>query len=165
MANMFMRISDIDGDSPEAYHEKWIVLQSINWGLQRVVDMADIGSNQRGHANANFNKIEVTTEFSKASCKLMASVANGTIRPEITIHQCRSGDIAEDGLKPYLITKLFDVQIDSYSVSSSEDSVPSETWSLAYTRIQFDYSETDQATMKLTPVGAFKWNLRTGKFA
>jgi type VI secretion system secreted protein Hcp len=164
MANMFMEISDIPGDTPEVNHTNWITLQSVNWGLQRAVDINDAGSsNQRGHANANFNKVEVNTELGQAACRLMLSVANGTIRPEIKIHQCRSGELEEEGLKPYLITTIFDTQIDSYSVSCSEDAVPTETWTLAYTRIQWEYYATDQTNMALTKVNEFKWNLRTGK--
>lgn len=163
MANMFMKINDIPGDSPETNHKDWIVLTGVNWGVQRVVDMADLGSNQRGHANSNFNKIEVTTELGRATPKLMLSVANGTIRNQIFIHQCRSGDAADEGLKPYLITILYNTQIDSYSVSCGEDSVPTETWTLAYNRIQWDYHKTNQANMKLEKDGEFKWDLRTGK--
>lgn len=163
-ANMFVQISDIEGDSPESKHDKWIIITGINWNVARAVDMTDAGgSNQRGHANSNFGKIELTSEFGKASAKLMLSVANGTVRPKIVIHQCRSGDNPDEGLLPYLIWTIEDVVIDSYSVSGSEDAVPTETWTLAYTKITCEYSETNQTNMKLTKVNEFKWNLRTGK--
>ncbi|MCR8723326.1 Hcp family type VI secretion system effector [Frigidibacter sp. ROC022] len=162
-ANMFMLISDIEGDAVEGNHENWIVLEGVNWNLARAVDMTDLGSNQRGHANTNFGKVEVTTELGKASCKLMLSVANGTVRPEITIHQCRSGDAEDEGLAPYLIWTLYSTVVDSYSVSSSADAVPTETWTLAYEKIMVEYHGTDQDTAGLSKESEFKWNLRTGK--
>lgn len=161
-ANNFMKISDIPGDGTEKNHEKWIVLQGMTWGVERAVDMTDLGSTQRSHANSNFQKVEVSTELGLASTKLMLSVANGTVRPEIIIHQCRSGESASDGLEPYLIWKLKDVQVDSYSVDISEDAVPTESWTLAYRSMECAYSATDPKTNKLTKVDDFKWDLERG---
>jgi type VI secretion system secreted protein Hcp len=162
-ANMFVHISDIEGDATEEKHDKWIVVESVAWNVARAVDMTDLGSTQRGHANSNFGKVTLTSELGKASCKLMLSVANGTVRPQIEVHQCRSGESASEGLEPYLIWKLKDVVIDSYDVSGGADSIPSETWSLAYTSIEVEYKSTDQTSGKLTKENDFKWNLQKGK--
>jgi type VI secretion system secreted protein Hcp len=164
-ANMFVKISDIEGDATEDNHKKWIVVNSTSWGVARAVEMTDLGSTQRMHANSNFNKFSVTSQLGKASCKLMLSVANGTVRPEILIHQCRSGESASEGLEPYLMWKLKDVVIDSYEVNSSEDGIPEETWTLAYTAMEVEYKSTDQASGKLTKENDFKWNLQKGKVA
>lgn len=161
-ASNFMQISDVPGDATEQNHEKWIVIQSMTWGVERAVDMTDLGSSQRSHANSNFQKVEISTELGLASTKLMLSVANGTVRPEIICHQCRSGESASDGLEPYLIWKLKDVQIDSYSVDMSEDAVPTESITLAYRSIEVSYSATDAKTNKLSKVDDFKWNLEKG---
>ena len=164
-ANMFVKISDIPGDATEEVHDKWIVISSCGWNVARAVDMTDLGSTQRGHANSNFGKVTVASELGVASAKLMLSVANGTVRPLIEIHQCRSGESASAGLEPYLIWKLKDVVIDSYDVSGGADSIPSETWSLAYTSIEVEYKSTDQASGKLTKENDFKWDLQKGKVA
>lgn len=162
-ANMFVKISDIPGDATESGHDKWIVIQSCNWDVERAVDMTDLGSTQRGHANSNFNKVEVTSQMGLASNKLMVSVANGTVRPEIIIHWCRSGESASAGLEAYSIWKLKDVIIDKYAISASEDGIPEETWSMAYTSIEHEYKSTDQKSGKLKTENTFKWNAQTGK--
>lgn len=162
-ANMFVHISDIPGDATESKHDKWIVIQSASMEMERAVDMTDLGSNQRAHANTNFQKIEVTSQIGIASNKIAQSVANGTVRPEIKIHFCRSGQSASDGLEAFSIWKLKHVIIDKYSISYSEDGIPEETWSLAYIGIEHEYKETDQTSGKLTTKNTFKWNLRTGK--
>ena len=46
--------------------------------------MTDLGTTQRGYANANFGKITMTTELSKASPKLMLYVASGKATKEMT---------------------------------------------------------------------------------
>ena len=161
-ASMSVEISDIPGDATEQNHKKWIVIKSLSWGLERAVEMADLGSTQRGHANSNFNKVEVTSEMGIASNKIATSVANGTVRPEITLHMCRSGDSASMGLMPYSIWKLKDVIIDKYEVSGSEDGIPEENWALAYVSIEHEYKSTDQKTAKLKTENTFKWNVQTG---
>lgn len=162
-ANMFIQIKDIDGDATEKDHLKWIVIQSCNWNVERSVEMTDLGSTQRGHANSNFGKVEVTSQMGLASNKLMTSVANGTVRPEIIIHFCRSGESASAGLEAYSVWKLKDVVIDSYSVSASEDGIPEETWSLAYVAIDHEFKKTDQKTQKLSTVDHFTWDVQTGR--
>ncbi len=162
-ANMFVKISDIPGDATESGHDKWIVIQSCSWNVERAVEMTDLGSTQRGHANSNFGKVEVSSQMGLASNKLMTSVANGTVRPEIEIHFCRSGESASAGLEAYSMWTLKDVVVDSYAVSSSEDGIPEETWTMAYTAIEHEYKSTDQKSGKLKTENTFKWNVRTGK--
>ena len=164
-AYMFVKISDIPGDATEDQHKTWIVIKSLSWNAERAVDLTDLGSTQRGHANTNFQKVSVTSELGLASAKLMASVANGTVRPEIVVEQCRAGDATDAGLAPYLIWKLKDVMICKYDLSANEDGVPEETWDLAYRSIEIEYKATDPKTNALATKGTFKWNLETGKFA
>jgi len=162
-ANLFCFFDDVTGDCTEANHEKWVVLESASWSIERAVDMTDLGTTQRGHANSNFGKLECATQVGMASNDLMLSVANGTIRPEIIMHWCRSGDSAGDGLLVYCIWTLKHSVVDSYNVSASSDGVPEANFTLAYSAIEVEYKETDQKTGKLTTKNNFKWNVQTGK--
>lgn len=161
-ANMFIQISDIKGDATEKNHKEWIVLESASWNVERAVEMTDLGSTQRMHANSNFGKIEVTSQMGKASNGLAQSVANGTVRPEIIMHWCRSGESAAEGLKAYSIWKLKHVVVDSFSISSSADGIPEETWTLAYVALLHEYNSTDQTKGTLKKENEFKWNVQTG---
>jgi len=162
-ANLFVQISDITGDATEDKHKEWIVVQSASWNVERAVEMTDLGSTQRGHANSNFGKVELTSQMGMASNDLMVSVANGTVRPEIIMHWCRSGDSASEGLLNYSTWTFKHVIIDSYAISASEDGIPEETWSLAYTAMEHEYKATDQKSGKLATKNSFKWNVQTGK--
>lgn len=66
---MFISISDIPGDATDENHKKWIVIQSIEFEMERSIDMTDLGSNQRSHANTRFQKIQVTSLIGSASNK------------------------------------------------------------------------------------------------
>ncbi len=163
MGTMFVEISDIPGDETDDKHQDWIGIESAAWNVERAVEMTDLGSTQRGHANSNFGKVELTSQMGLASNGLMVSVANGTIRPKITMHWCRSGDSASDGLLVYSEWIMKDVIIDSYAISASADGIPEETWTLAYTAIEHEFKSTDQKTGKLTTANTFKWNVASGK--
>lgn len=162
-ANIFMDFDDIEGDATEGNHEKWVVLESASWSVERAVDMTDLGSTQRGHANSNFGKLECETQVGMSSNALMLSVANGTVRPEIIMHWCRSGDSAGEGLQVYCIWTLKHSVVDSYSVTTSSEGIPTATFTLAYNAIEIEYFDTDQKTGKLAKKNDFKWNLQTGK--
>jgi type VI secretion system secreted protein Hcp len=163
MANIFTQISDIPGDATEEDHKEWIVLESMAWNLERAVDVTDSGSTQRGHANTDFGKCEVESQLGLASNKLMQSVANGTIRPEIIIHMTRSGESASSGLEAYSIWKLKDVVIDSYSVNYSASDVPTESWTMSCASVEHEYKSTNQKTGKLSTENTFLWNIQTGR--
>lgn len=162
MENTFVKIKDIVGEGREAAHKEWIPVKSIDWGVERTVDMTDLGTTQRGYANANFNKVGLTSDMSKASAKICQYVATGKITPEVTIEMCRSGDDASKGMEPYLIFTLKDCMIDSYSVSGGEDAIPNENWTLAYRAIEYQYKPADYKTGKLQKPEVFKYNLETG---
>lgn len=162
-ANMFIEISDIKGDATEEKHKDWIILESATWNVERAVEMTDLGSTQRGHANSNFGKVELASQMGMASNDLMVAVANGTVRPKIIMHWCRAGDSASEGLLVYSIWTMKNVIVDSYNISASADGIPEETWTLAYTAIEHEYKATDQKTGKLTTKNTFKWNVQTGK--
>lgn len=161
-ATMFVKINDIDGDATEKSHEKWIVVSSLNFSIERISE-EEGGSAQRGFGKSEFKAVELESQLGKASMQLMLSVANGTYRKEIEIHMCRSGDDAKKGLEPYLIWKVKDCYIQSYSVDGSEDSIPKEKWTLKYNAIEVEYKATDIKTGKLSKYKDFKWDLAAGE--
>ncbi len=163
MENIYCFIKDIPGEGREKNHKDWIAVKSLDWGVERTLDMTDLGTTQRGYANANFNKITMTSELSKASAKLMTAVANGTSREEIKIELCRSGDSASDGMEPYLTFILKHAVIDSYTVNGGEEQIPEENWTLAYRHIEIKYKLADYNTGALKDENSFIWNLETGE--
>ena len=163
VSTLFVKINDIKGDATEKSHVDWIVVESISWSVERVSE-EEGGSAQRGFGKSVFKMVELESELGKASMQLMLSVANGTIRSEIEIHQCRAGDGASRALEPYLIWKIKDCYIQSYAVDGSSESVPKEKWALKYNAIEVEYKTTDLKTGKLTKhTHDFKWDLATGE--
>jgi type VI secretion system secreted protein Hcp len=161
-ATMFVKINDIEGDATEKSHDKWIVVSSLAFSLERISE-EEGGSAQRGFGKSEFKMVELESQLGKASMQLMLSVANGTYRKEIEIHMCRSGDDPKKGLEPYLIWKVKDCYIQNYSVDGSEDSIPKEKWGIKYNAIEVEYKATDIKTGKLSKYKDFKWDLAAGE--
>ena len=161
-ATMFVKINDIKGDATEKSHTDWLVVSSLAWTVERVSE-EEGGSAQRGFGKSVFGMVELESELGKASMQLMLSVANGTYRKEIEIHMCRSGDSASKALEPYLIWKVKDCYLQTYSVDGAEDSVPKEKWAIKYNAIEVEYKATDIKTGKLSKYKDFKWDIATGE--
>lgn len=161
----FVKIEGNDGDATEENHIGWMVTDGVSFELKRVIDMTDFGGTNRGLGNAEFGKVKLKTNFNKSTCKLILAVASGRVFPEIIIHQCASGDAEDQGLEPYLIWTLKNVQIDSFSLDGPPDAPASYDWELAYRNITVEYKEIDPSNNKLTKVGEFKWDLQKGKVA
>ncbi len=162
MENVYIQIDQIPGEGREKAHKNWIPVKSIEWNVERTLDMTDLGTTQRGYANTNFGKISVTTELSKASAKLMTYVASGKHSKELIIHMCRAGDNEKKGMEPYLIWTLRYAIIDSYSVSGGEEQIPEENWTIAYRGISIKYKIAHFDTGELSDCNEFLWNLETG---
>lgn len=169
MENTFVKFDKIKGECLEDNHKDWIAVKSVEWGVERTVDLSDLGSAQRGYANSNFQKVTLTSDISLASVMLCQYVAAGTATDEVTIEMCRAGDDIKRGMEPYLTFKLYDCVVDSYQMSGGEDSVPREYWTLAYRKIDVSYKQTEikdgKASSKLKDAKTFSWNLLTGKFS
>ncbi len=171
MENTFLKIDPMEGEVIEKAHIGWIAAKSIEWNVERTLDMTDLGTTQRGYANANFGKVSVTSELSVVSPVIMRYVATGFVTPEVTIEMCRAGSDDQAGMEAYLTFKLRHCIIDSYSVSGGEESIPEESWTLAYRGIELLYKRAHLETGELgkvappgvgKPQESFKWNLASG---
>lgn len=163
MENTFIFIKDIPSEGTERNHKEWIPVKNLSWEVTRTLDMDDLGTTQRGYANSSFGKVSVTTEVAVHSTKLMTSVADGTVRNEIKIEMCRSGDSAGKGMEPYLIWTLHDSVIDKYEVSGGEEQIPEENWDMAYRKVEIEYKKANPKTGALDTGGTFIWDLLAGE--
>jgi type VI secretion system secreted protein Hcp len=162
-ANMFVQIDGITGDATEQNHIGWIPVKSVSWSVERVVDMSDLGSTQRGYANVNFAKIAVTSEIHAASTEIMLLASNG-LPKTIKVSQCRVTDDTQLAMEEYLLWTLEMGQVTKYEVSCSEDGVPEETWEMGYRTIECKHTLVNANSMAKGSEKEYAWNLETGKY-
>lgn len=164
-ANLFVWIEGVTGDATEEEHKLWIPVKSVSWGVERAVDLSDLGSTQRGFANVNFGKLSCTAELHDASVRLMELAASGMVR-EMMVDQLRVDDTAASAAQWYLRWRLHAGQVTKWELSSSEDSVPEETWELAYRKVSLEHRliNANDMSVKSGSPAKFGWNLETGKY-
>lgn len=160
-ATLFVQIADIEGEAVEKAHAKWIVVDSIGFGMARH-SLGEGGSAARGFGKAVFQEMIFSSEVGCHSAPLMTAVANAKSFTKITIDQCKSSDDASSGLEMYMQWTLDDAVVVNYQISGSSEGIPRESWSIMYTKIRCAYKATDPKTLKLTKAKEFAWDVGAG---
>ena len=88
-SDIFAKIGDIKGESPDDKHKGEIELLSWSWGVTQSGTMAHGGGG--GEGKANFNDFNFTHHIDKASPVLMKACATGEHIKEATITVRKAG--------------------------------------------------------------------------
>ena len=151
----FLKIDGIDGESADEGHKDWINLLSFSQSVSRNADPTGGGAGV-----AKFEDMQFTKYLDKATPLLMLHCANGQpIREAILV--CRkAGSTGGAPVEYYKIT-LTDVLVTSVSTGgSSADVVPTETLSLNYSKIAWEYTP-QAADGTLEPPVKAAWDVST----
>lgn len=143
--DMFIKIDGIDGESKDANHDKWIDILSVDWGAAGDPSVAGSLARPRRAAGAarrrgdvKLDDITINKGYDASSPKLLEACAKGTYIPKVDVYLMRSSD------GRYLRYELKDVMVTSYSLSSSgAGDVPTESVTLNYAEVKWEYAETD----------------------
>ncbi len=108
----FLKIEGVDGESTDDKHKQWIDLES--YSMNRATQTVQI--------------VRKTT--SRSSAKIALFCAQGQHIKKAVLHVRKSGG-------DYMKIELENVLITSYQTSSSSSGVPTESFSLNYTKIIF----------------------------
>jgi len=137
---IYMKYGDIKGDVTSESHEKWIELNSFQWGVGRGISSPTGASADRESSAPSISEIVVTKMQDTATTSLLDEALQGEGKKvEIDF-------VKTDGkkLETYMTYKLEDVLVSGYSVSSGGDR-PSESLSLNFTKIEFKAVNMDKA--------------------
>jgi len=131
---IFMKYDGIDGEATITGFEKWIELQSFQFGVGRAISSA-YGQSTREGSIASVSEISVSKLSDGASPKLFVAALTGTLDKKVTISMVRT---AAGSVQPYMVYELEGCGISGYSVSSGGDR-PVESLSLNFDKISFKY--------------------------
>ena len=138
---IYMKYEGIEGDVTTKGFEKWIDLDSMQFGVGRAITMTAGKAANRSHGTPSFSEISVTRQMDISTTGLLQSCVAGTDgkKVEIAIVEVEAKEV-----KKYVSYELENTMISSYSVSSG-GGVPSESLSLSYTKITVTYTAKDAA--------------------
>lgn len=129
---IYMNYNNIAGDVTAAGHEKWIELNSCQWGVGRGISSPTGGSADRESSAPSISEIVVTKATDASSTKILNESYQGEGQ-KVQIDFCKTD---KGNLEVYLTLNLENCMISGYSVSSGGDR-PSESLSLNFTKIEF----------------------------
>jgi len=139
---MFLKIEGIPGESKDQNHKDWIDVLSFSKSVSRPIEPGAGG--RAGGQAAEASDLALSKYIDKSSPKLALACCEGGHIPEVTLEliNTRGGNKT-----PYMVYKLHNVLVTSYSVSgdTSGNPLPTEEITLNYESIEWTYVEFDGA--------------------
>ena len=150
--NWFLKIDGVDGESMDATHKGEIDVLAWSWGVSQAGSGGGSGSGG-GAGKAAFQDFTFLSRISKASPKLFLASATGTHFKWAALTGVRS---AGSKVGAFLTYKLSDVLVTSVQHSDSEESAPTESFSLKYGKFEISYrSQSAKGTLDPPVEAAF----------
>jgi type VI secretion system secreted protein Hcp len=123
----------ISGDVTAAGYEKWIEVNSFQWGVGRGIGSAQGSGGNREASTPSVSEVSITKDEDESSGPLLQEAFNGAGNAVVTITFVRTGSPAVE----YLSYILTNVMLSGYSTSSGGER-PAESISLNFTQIEID---------------------------
>jgi type VI secretion system secreted protein Hcp len=136
MANMFLLLTNIDGESLDVVYEGKIEVEDWDWGMHNNASFELTGAKAAQHTR--FNHLTIHKKLDKSSPTLMLYCAYGKKIPDATL-VCRKNDggIPVDYLKIHL--KNVKVNQVAWPIKGSDVGGVAETLELSFHQVQVEY--------------------------
>lgn len=160
MSDYYMQIkidgSEVKGESGDDAHKEWIEISSISHGISQLAASAASQGGAKPEGRANHADIVVTKMYDAASPMLALACSAGKRVDEAVFELCRA-----TGEKTcFLKITIKNGFISSQTISGGSD-IPSESLSIAYTEIEWEYKQLNPDDFKEKTTIGHKWNLKT----
>lgn len=139
---IYMKFGSIDGPITTKGFEKWIELQSFQWGVGRGIGSAARSDTGRESSEPSISEITVTKVMDISSNKLFQDATGGDLSADVTLKFTAT---TKDTVTTFLTYVLSNTGISGYSLSSGGEN-PSESLSLNFTKVMITYSGLDPKT-------------------
>jgi len=152
----FLKIDGIEGESTNSRHGGEIEIESFSWGATQTG--TSTGGGGGGAGKVIFQDIHFTKTLDKASPKLMLATATGEHIKDVVL----VGELSGKKGQKFLEIKLTDVLISSYQSGGSEGSIPTDSFSLNFAKIEFKYFPVNRDGSLGEPVTG-GWDIKENK--
>jgi len=157
-AGLFVKFDGIDGESSLKGHEKWIELNSWSWGMSNSGSQASAGGGA-GTGKVSISSFNIMHRIDKASPLLFLRCAQGQHIATATLSFTRT--MSNGTEMEYYRIGLGDVVVGSINGNTPPppaagttggDDRPTESLSLNFQKIRFDYTPINDVTGQAGPV-------------
>ena len=153
--DIFAKIGDIKGESPDAKHKDEIEVLSWSWGLSQ--SAGGPGGGGGGAGKATFQDLSLMHSVDRASPSLMQAFATGQHFKDAMLIQRKAGKEQHE----YLIVKMSDVIITGVAPASSGDRAL-ESVTMNYAKIHIEYKPQKVDGSPDASIH-FKYDIKTNK--
>jgi type VI secretion system secreted protein Hcp len=157
-ADIFAKIGDIKGESPDDKHKGEIEILSWSWGVANTGSHSTGGGG--GTGKASFSDLAFTHKIDKASPLLLKACATGQHIKEATITRRKAGK----GQQEFLIIKMNDVIVTSVAESDASGGDQMESITLAFAKVDLEY-KPQKPNGTLDAGLHFKYDIKANKDA
>jgi type VI secretion system secreted protein Hcp len=150
LADYFLKLDGIPGESADAKHKDEIELVSFSWGATQSAAASPAGG---GAGRAQFKQFEFLMHVNKASPQLFLATVSGKHIKEANL-SVRKVDKTQ---LEYLKIKFTDVLVSSFQEAASAEA-PEETIAFSFAKIEMQYL-TQQASGAPAPPISVGWDI------
>ncbi|NKE46929.1 type VI secretion system tube protein Hcp [Roseomonas frigidaquae] len=155
---IFIKYGDLAGEATATGYEKWMEVQSLQWGVGRGISSGVGGGSKREATAPSVSEIVVTKTMDAISPLMLKEAIGGdakTVKIDLTQTDASGKHIA---YQKYILTNTL---ISGYSLSSGGDR-PSESLSFNFTKVDSEYLKVDDK-FKSTTTGHVIYDIATAK--
>lgn len=156
---IYMEFEGIPGQVTAKGHEKWITLDSTQWGIGRGISTRVGSAENREASTVSVSEMVVTQSMDKATGPLWNELTTGTDGKTVKVHFTSTD---EGGENVYMSIDMEETLISSMSFSSGGDR-PSISIALNFTKVETKYMEQSQEGADAATADGVIYNLATGK--
>jgi type VI secretion system secreted protein Hcp len=144
---IYMNWDGVPGDVTTQGFEKWIELQSFQWGVGRGIGSAMSGQASRESSIPSVSEVVVTKLMDSSSPGLWTDSVAGQLNTTVKISFTTT---SKGATTEFLNYELTNTGLSGYSLSSGGD-MPTESLSLNFTKVVWKFTGTDPSVSG-TPV-------------
>jgi type VI secretion system secreted protein Hcp len=136
--DMFLKLDGISGESADSKHKGEIDIESFSFGVSQPGTSSTGGGG--GSGKASFSDLSIVKKADKSSPNLMLKCATGEHIASALLTVRKAGGSQQE----YYKIKLTDLLVSNFqNTGSGGDSIPIESLSLNFAKIEFEYNEQD----------------------
>lgn len=159
-SDAYIKIGDIKGESTDSNHSDWIEIESFQSGLAQMGGGGGSGTGFQTAGRVDISDLTFTKEMDKATPKLIEACCKATPIPKVEIHFVAAADNPHQYMKYELKDAI--VSSVSHSAAMGGGQRPSESFSLRFSEIKWEYTGVDDAGKAETPIRT-GWSLKNNK--
>jgi len=138
---IYMKYAGIEGASTTKGLEKWIVVDSFQYGTNRSLTSPTRAALNREASEVSMSEIVITKQMDKSSPKLWTEAVHGTLDKKVDFKFTTQ---VKNEVTTFCEINLEGCGVSSHSTSAGPEGLSTETLSINFTKIVWSFTPVDE---------------------